>query len=104
MLPGDEEGQHDQESSSTRRTSLAGQALIPALSNAASELAKERSFCNPEDTEEAAAIGRQVSAVPMHDQRARQYSTLGSEYLHTAAKAACCDAWKNCASQAFWTY
>ena len=35
---------------------------MPSFSNAISELHKERSFCNPEDTEEAAAIGRQVSS------------------------------------------
>ena len=45
-----------------RRSSLVGQALVPSPGNAVSELHKERSFCNPEDTEEAAAIGRQVSS------------------------------------------
>ena len=59
---GVEEGQQHDESG--RRSSLAGQALVPSLSNTASELAKERSFCNPEDTEEAAAIGRQACALP----------------------------------------
>ncbi len=48
-----------------RRSSLVGQALVPSPSNAVSELHKERSFCNPEDTEEAAAIGRQVSSCLM---------------------------------------
>ncbi|KAL0037443.1 hypothetical protein WJX79_008419 [Trebouxia sp. C0005] len=43
-----------------RRSSLVGQALVPSPSNVVSELHKERSFCNPEDTEEAAAIGRQI--------------------------------------------
>ncbi len=50
-----------------RRSSLVGQALVPSPSNAVSELHKERSFCNPEDTEEAAAIGRQVSSCLMID-------------------------------------
>lgn len=55
------------EDSSTRRSSLVGAALVPSLGSTASELAKERSFCNPEDTEEAADIGRQASGTLLHD-------------------------------------
>lgn len=50
-----------------RRSSLVGQALVPSPNNAVSALHRERSFCNPEDTEEAAAIGRQVSFCLMID-------------------------------------
>ena len=58
------EGGTQEEEAGCRRSSLVGQALVPCPTDTASELCKERSFCNPEDTEEAAAIGRQVSCVP----------------------------------------
>lgn len=66
QLIGAEAGQQTDDAS-TRRSSLVGAALVPSLGHTASELAKERSFCNPEDTEEAAAIGRQASGTPLHD-------------------------------------
>ncbi|KAL0052945.1 hypothetical protein WJX82_010178 [Trebouxia sp. C0006] len=58
-VPGGDEGVGMDEAGG-RRSSLVGQALVPSPSNAVSEVHKERSFCNPEDTEEAAAIGRQI--------------------------------------------
>lgn len=58
-----EEGTEEEEAG-CRRSSLVGQALVPCPTDTASELCKERSFCNPEDTEEAAAIGRQVCCAP----------------------------------------
>jgi len=63
---GGDEGQA-MDAAGGRRSSLVGQALIPSPSDAVSELHKERSFCNPEDTEEAAAIGRQVSSSLVHN-------------------------------------
>lgn len=76
---------------STRRSSLVGQALVPSLSSTASELAKERSFCNPEDTEEAAAVGRQASACFSGWLKACQWSRplQVSEHLQTAQNATC---------------
>ena len=60
---GNEEGL-DTEDSVPRRTSLVGQALVPSPSaGPTADLSQERSFCNPEDTEEAVATGRQVRSL-----------------------------------------
>lgn len=73
LLAVGEEGTEEEEAG-PRRSSLVGQALVPCPTDTASELCRERSFCNPEDTEEAAAIGRQVCCVPCQS---------------------CCNTWRN---------